>query len=72
VKVLTGPDGLANSEKDLDEATYEVFRSPHDHTIVAYAVWAYGDNGDAGRGMLRGFDLTGHEIVRDEDSWAEN
>ena len=49
-----------------------VFASPTDHTIVAYAVWAYADNGDAGRGLIRGFDLSGREIFSDEDAWAED
>jgi hypothetical protein len=63
---------FASSEKDVDEGIYEVFTSPSDHTVIAYAVWAYADNGDAGRGMLRGFDLAGHAIAQDDQSWGED
>jgi hypothetical protein len=59
------------SESELDTGVYEVFKTPRNHTVVGYAVWMYGDNGDAGRGILRGIDLNGREIVTDENSWAE-
>jgi hypothetical protein len=39
---------------------------------VGYALWFYGDNGDGGFGIVRGFDLQGRQIVTDEDSWAED
>jgi hypothetical protein len=69
-------DELSNdgwgSESDFEKGVYEVFKSPTDHVVVGYAIWMYGDNGDAGRGLLRGFDLNGRQIVTDEDSWAEN
>lgn len=57
---------------DYEKGVYEIFKTPENHTIVGYALWAYGDNGDAGQGFVRGFDLKGKQIVKDEDSWAAN
>jgi hypothetical protein len=60
------------SESDLEgDAVYEVFKGPRSRTVVGYAIWLYGDNGDAGRGLIRGFDLEGRQIVSEEDGWAE-
>ena len=71
VRTLAKEDDFTD-EKALDKGFYAVFASAHDHTIVGYAVWVYGDNGDAGWGLVRGFDPSGDAVYSHEDSWAED
>jgi hypothetical protein len=71
VRALTGADGFSD-EKDLSKGFYAVYASPQNHAIIGYAVWAYGDNGDAGKGMIRGFDPSGVQVLKTEDSWSED
>jgi hypothetical protein len=57
---------------DVESAVYAVYSSPKKKSVIGYAVWAYGDNGDGGRGVIRGFTLDGKKVFDDEDSWAED
>jgi hypothetical protein len=46
---------------DVIGGIYRVVKTPRSRAVVGYAVWFYGDNGDAGRGVLRGFDTKGKQ-----------
>jgi hypothetical protein len=59
-------------ESELDKGIYEIFKTSKKKTVIGYAIWVYGDNGDAGRGLVRGFDLDGKQIYDEEGSWGED
>jgi hypothetical protein len=58
------------SASDTEQSVYEIFKNPKSRVVVGYAIWFYGDNGSSGRGLLRGFDLKGKQLLSDENEWV--